>query len=159
MQTAPIPFRTRTVPIRSAVVNTVVPMDTAEGRLRAQRLRRYLEDLWLAKGGRRHGFVVGLSKATFVKRTTLSSWFSETRPKVPQLDSLDAIAAYFDVSRVEIVAAMDGVRLLTEDQAERWAREELQRQLEAAQAEGLLPARPRRPIGSPGGNGFPRARR
>jgi transcriptional regulator with XRE-family HTH domain len=127
-------------------------MATGEGLARARRLRRYLEDLWVDGGhGRRHGFVVGLAELSKVKRTTISSWFSETRPKEPQLASLAEIANALGVSRVEIVAAMDGVPLMTQEQAERIAAEELAKMVAAAQAEGLLPTPPRRPTVVPDG--------
>lgn len=118
-------------------------MATAADLARARRLRRYLEDLWIGAGGRRHGFVVGLAAGSGVKRATLSSWFSESRPKEPSLPALGQIADYFRVERVELVAAMDGVRLLTEAQAQRMVEEEAARVLEAARREGLLPAVPR----------------
>lgn len=150
MATALAPIRTRTVPIRSAVVNTVLTMATTGDLARARRFRRYLEDLWVDRGGRRHGFVVGLAAESGIKRATLSSWFSESRPKEPGLPALGQIADYFNVERVELVAAMDGVRLLTEAQAQRAVEEETARVLEAARREGLLPAGPKGSTGPSG---------
>lgn len=136
-------------------------MTTAEGRkprkatavelARARRFRRYLEDLWVASGNRRHGFVTGLAEGSGVKRATLSSWFSETRPKEPGLSALGQIAEYFHVTRVELLAVLDDVRLLTEDQAQRMVEEEKAQVMEAARREGLLPGSPIRPTGPSGG--------
>lgn len=103
-------------------------------------------------GSSSHGWQVGLATATTVKRSTIGSWVSEKRPKVPKLDSLEEVANYFNVSRVEIVSAMDGVALLTPEQAQRIAADELARMVAAAQAEGLLPTPPRRPTVVPDGS-------
>lgn len=98
-------------------------------------------------GNDRHGMVTGLARASGVKRATLSTWFSETKPKVPGLDSLDTVARYLNVSRVELIAAMDAVPLMTEDQAQRIAAQELDRVLVAARREGLLTGEPRTTTG------------
>lgn len=151
MSTAPIHVATRTVPYRSANVNRVVHMTTRAARtptpevLRARRLRRFLEDLWVSGGhGRRHGFVTDLARASGVKRATLTAWFSETHPKEPGLDTLAAVAQVLGVSRAEIVAAMDGTELVGREAVQQAIRAELQQQAAAARAEGLVRAGPAR---------------
>jgi transcriptional regulator with XRE-family HTH domain len=111
----------RTVPMRYASVNRVLPMETPGARLRAYMEARYLE-LGL---GRRHGFVVDLAKRSGVKRATLNGWFQ--RSSAPRLDALQAVAEILQVTRAELVAVFDGREVIELDRARAMVREEVAR--------------------------------
>lgn len=87
----------RTVHLRALGVNTFVPVNTDGSRLRA-----YLSE----QMGNRYGWPTRLAKKSGVKRATLYKWFRDASQ--PDLASLADIARALNVSRAEIVAAMDG---------------------------------------------------
>jgi transcriptional regulator with XRE-family HTH domain len=82
---------------------------------------RYLE-LGL---GRRHGFVVDMERRSGVKRATLNGWFQ--RSSTPRLDALAAVATVLQVSRAELVAALDDREVIELDRARAMVREEVAR--------------------------------
>lgn len=100
-----------------------------------QRLRAYLGDLY----GSRYGWVSQLARDTQLDRKTLYAWFNGTPP---DLASLGVVASRLGVTRAEIVAAMDGTDFPAALPAR--LREGMRAFLEAAQAEGLVPAPPSR---------------
>jgi transcriptional regulator with XRE-family HTH domain len=145
MLTASAPLITGTVHLRGTGVNTFVPMSTA-----GERLRSFLEERYLELGlGKRHGFVTGLSKLSGVKRGTLQSWWAEKNPKMPTLETLAPVAAVLRLSRAEIVAALDGDRVVPEDRVREMVRQEMAALEAAARREGILPRAPTGRTGSP----------
>lgn len=96
--------------------------------------------------GGSYGWVSKLAAGAHIKRGTLYSWFEGNEP---DLSGLKEVAAYLKVTRAEIVAAMDGDLPPTlVDPALRQAMvEEFRQAIQAAQAEGILPAPPTRPTG------------
>jgi transcriptional regulator with XRE-family HTH domain len=87
------------------------------------RLRSFIEARWMELGHPRYGMVTDLAKESGVLRNTMTAWF--TRSSVPRLDALAAVAQVLQVTRAELVAAMDGDELLSADRAREIVRQEL----------------------------------
>jgi transcriptional regulator with XRE-family HTH domain len=75
--------------------------------------------------GKRYGFVVGMERLSGVGRATLNGWF--LKDSVPRLDALAAVAEVLDLTRAELVAAMDGQEVIELDRARTIVREEMAR--------------------------------
>lgn len=88
-----------------------------------RRLRRYIEARWEEMGRPRHGMVVALAKESGVLRNTMTTWF--TKSSAPRLDALAQVAEVLEVTRAELIAAMDGDELVSVDRARAIVREEL----------------------------------
>lgn len=88
-----------------AVVNTVFTMPTAGERLRDLIERRYAQ---LGRG-RRHGMWMHIERETQLKRQTMGKWFGNKGE--PDLKSLSALAAFLELSRADLIAALDGTDL------------------------------------------------
>jgi len=97
----------RTIHTAPRLVNTLVTMprkrlpNTPEAR--GARLQAYFIERWLAVDGRRG--MLGLAAEAGVNRDTLYGWFGGGEPS---LSALQSLATALQVSRAEIVAAMDG---------------------------------------------------
>lgn len=135
----------RTVRPRLTVVNSVVPT-VSENRTPdgtdtpGRRLERYITARW----GRGKGGIRGLCSATNIAPESMYAWFrGETEP---QLGSLTKIAEALGVSRVEVLAAMDGqLAEPSEEQARRIAREEALTVLQEAIDAGRIRVLPETP--------------
>jgi len=93
----------RTVLPYLTLVNRVVPMSTEAPETPGSRLEDYIRARWT----RRQGGILGLARKVNVSTETIYDWF---RPNnhLPNLDHLAKLAKELNVSRSEILAAMDG---------------------------------------------------
>lgn len=72
-----------------------------------ERLRAFLEQRMLERGSQRRGWVGDLERLTGIKRGTMATWW--TGKKEPSMESFQALAEKLEISRVQLVAVLDGV--------------------------------------------------
>ncbi len=102
MSRALVSISGKTVLSRPTLVNTFVTVDTDQPDTPGTRLRAFIDARWT----RRQGGIKGLASRLNTSTETMYEWFRNERP--PNLDHLTRLGEALDVSRYEIVAAMDG---------------------------------------------------
>lgn len=91
----------RKVRLLPTPVNTLVTGMASDAQKRGRRLRQYVLDHWSGARG-----VSGIADKSGINRDMLYAWFNGESE--PSLDRLTPLAAALEVTRAELVAAIDG---------------------------------------------------